>query len=716
MNLIFRPIPLALYAMTSLTMPSLTLAAATLETLESVTILGDSEDVKTFPGSGAVVSTALEEDVITDVNQALRAVPGIYIKQEDGEGLRPNIGIRGATSERSEKITLLEDGILAAPAPYSNPAAYYFPTIQRMSAIEIIKGAPLLRYGPQTTGGVVNLVSTPIPETSGGSVTSLFNDRGDQDLHAVYGQRLQDGDDQYLWQIETVQSDYAGFKDVDRSDGGTGHDLQDYVVKFGWSNDRQSLLFKGQYSEEISDETYLGLTDVDFAANPNRRYGLSVIDQMRNKHDGLSITHTFNWTTDLRQTTVAYHNTFARDWFKLSGGGSIVEAANGGDASAQAILDGTDDTTGLNYTHNNRAYVSEGVGSRLNLLAGAHELELGFRVHQDEMDRFQPIEVYDQVNGSLVFQSEIDPVGENNRLEEAEALTVWLADDWQATEKLNTQMVLRFEDVASSRVEYSDPDRATVDATRSNSSSEILPGASFTYDLQDNLQVLAGVHKGFSPLGGGATAEEEAETSVNYEAGVRYNQDDQTLEAIGFYSDFSNKAENCSLAAPCSNGDTSGRFVTGEAQIMGLELQAQKLFAFDNFVLPVSLAYTHTQAEITSSDNGFSEGDTLKDIPENVLSIRTGIETASGWNTYLTAAYADAVCSVTGCETNGDRFDETQSLATVDLASHIPVNENVQFIVKADNIFDTQNIVSRAPDGARPNKPMTLSAGVKVAF
>ena len=137
--------------------------------LEEITIIGSQESVREIAGTGAIIGSAqIRDELATDVNQLLKTIPGTYIREEDGYGLRPNIGIRGATSERSAKITLMEDGVLIAPAPYAAPAAYYFPTLSRMHVVEVLKGASQLRYGPQTTGGVINLVSTPIPETASG--------------------------------------------------------------------------------------------------------------------------------------------------------------------------------------------------------------------------------------------------------------------------------------------------------------------------------------------------------------------------------------------------------------------------------------------------------------------------------------------------------------------------------------------------------------------
>lgn len=682
---------------------------------QSMEIIGSQSVARALPGSGALIDEEqIRIEAASDINQLMKTVPGIYVREEDGFGLRPNIGIRAASSGRSGKITLMEDGILMAPAPYSNPAAYYFPTTLRMDSVEVLKGASLLRYGPQTTGGVVNLVSTPIPEMNSGSVSLAMGEYSSSDIHAWYGGRQ--GDFGFL--LETAQRDTEGFKDIDRSHQDSGFEIDDYQVKLDWQGERQSLLLKMQYSEEVSNETYLGLTDVDFAADPDRRYGLSSIDQMDNHHSGVALIWNVDLAENMRLSTTAYRNDFARDWFKLGGGGDIVDDANAGDADAQAVLDGTMDAFDLGYKHNSRSYESSGVQSNLQIGFDQHRLDVGLRVHEDEMDRYQPVEVYDQINGSLVFVNTVEPTGGDNRLEEGDAFSFWLMDNWQVNDDLMINLALRYEDVESSRQQFADPERTVIDSERGNTDELWLPGASFTWDLDERWQVLGGVHKGFSPLGGGAVESQESETSINYEAGLRFRQGAAFIEAIAFYSDFDNVTENCSMANPCSNGATSGNFTTGEAEVSGIEFQASTLINQGDWTIPLDLNFTLTNAEITQTNPtvGVVNGDELANIPEQTLSFRAGLQHTSGWNNYAVIKYIDEMCVSVGCNRSNSPQANTDDLLVMDLISRYRLNTATEVFLKVENLFDEQNIVSRAPDGARPNKTRMAMVGIQYDF
>lgn len=689
-------------------------AVASDTSLEEITVIGTEEDARNLPGSGAVVTNEqIRIEAANDINQLLKTVPGMYILEEDGYGLRPNIGVRGATSERSSKVTLMEDGVMVAPAPYSNPSAYYFPTMSRMHSIEILKGAPLLRFGPQTTGGVINMVSTPIPESNQGNIDFAYGQNTEMDLLADYGGRV--GDFGYL--VETAQRRSEGFKEIDRSNDDTGYEIEDYLVKLIWQGERQSVLLKAQYSEETSDETYLGLTDADFDRDPDRRYGLSEPDEMTNDHEGYNAVYRISLTEGLRMTVTGYYNEFSRDWFKLDSGNDFINPANEGDAFSQGVLDGTQDIEGLEYVHNNRDYESKGIELNFDWELAAHTLAFGGRVHGDEMDRFQPVDYYNQINGQLFYTGTQEPTGSNNRKEKADAYSFWALDSWQVNDAFNLNLALRYEDVDSERKQYADPQRSELQSESSNNTEEWLPGASFTYDLNETWQLLGGVHAGFSPLGGGARENEEPETSTNYEAGIRYGGA-WFVEAIGFFSDFDNKVEDCSIASPCSNGATSGSYNTGKAEIYGLEVQAGTSMDIGKFVVPVEMMYTYTSAEVTENnpEEGIEDGDRLAVIPDNTFSLRAGIEAPNGWGNYAVVKYTDEMCMDVGCNRESTQFDRSEDLWVVDFISRYSMTPSTVVYLKVENVFDEQVIVSRQPDGARPNKPQTASVGVQWTF
>ncbi|MFM7783078.1 MAG: TonB-dependent receptor plug domain-containing protein [Gammaproteobacteria bacterium] len=86
--------------------------------LEIVTVLGRRAAVEAVPGSHAVLDAReLAEAHVMSTSEALRKAPGVNVRDEEGFGLRPNIGLRGLNPTRSTKLLLLEDGIPLAYAP-----------------------------------------------------------------------------------------------------------------------------------------------------------------------------------------------------------------------------------------------------------------------------------------------------------------------------------------------------------------------------------------------------------------------------------------------------------------------------------------------------------------------------------------------------------------------------------------------------------------------
>ncbi|GGG55229.1 TonB-dependent receptor [Pseudohongiella nitratireducens] len=703
-----------------------TQAAASNDQLQEVTIIGSAEDAMQLPGSAHVVSEAeLEKFAYTDINRMVRQVPGVYLQEEDGFGLRPNIGIRGSGSERSDKITLLEDGVLMAPAPYSAPAAYYFPTAGRMHRIEILKGASILRQGPATVGGVVNLISTPIPSQTSAEINLETGDFSTHNLNASYGTRSA----HWGMLLETQQLQSDGFKKIDRSNQDSGFEVEDYLAKFtvntaGDSSFYQQLDLKIQYSEELSNETYVGLTDRDFRDTSNRRYGLTANDQMDTRHSSISARHLVQLNDQITLTTTAYQNRFKRDWFKVdkidgSSFGSLIDAANIGDVSAQSILNGDTDAE-ISIKHNAREYTSQGLQSVAEWSVSSHQMELGIRYHEDDVDRFQPSEVFQQSSGNLVFDRITSPSSSNNRIEEAEALAIHFMDTWQASAQLDVTMGLRHEDIDTRQLRYSDPQRSTRTLTANNSVSETLWSLGATYDLTPNWQVLAGVHTGFAPASAGSSDNVEPEKSQNYEAGFRYQSDAFNSSVIGFFSDYESTVLNCSQAFPCGQ-QSSGSQSLGQSEIAGVELMLEtRLYNSGSVQVPLMVSFTHTDAEITDaeSNDSLQAGDVLRYVPENVLSTQVGINYGDSLSVYVNANYVSEMCHNNECDRPGinDTLLETDETLIFDLVGHYNINDNTRLYIKIDNILDEQEIVARSPGGARPSKPRAASVGVNFQF
>ena len=118
--------------------------------------------------------------------------------------------------------------------------------------------------------------------------------------------------------------------------------------------------------------------------------------------------------------------------------------------------------------------------------------------------------------------------------------------------------------------------------------------------------------------------------------------------------------------------------MTGEAEVQGIELQVENTFTSNNLSIPVSLAYTYTEAEITGNNNssGFVSGDRLKAVPESVFSIRAGFEHSSGFDNYAIFKYIDEMCVSTGCNRLNPAFGKTDSLFVMDWISKYAITDN----------------------------------------
>ncbi len=727
-----------------------TVTAEETEILSQVSIIGDPSAVYTIPGSAHYIDyESIREFSYDDINRTLRQVPGVYIREEDGYGLFPNISLRGVDTSRSAKVTLMEDGVLAAPAPYAAPSAYYSPTTGRMSGLEILKGSSQIKYGPHTTGGAINYLSTPIPFEQRTFLRAQYGEDNEYRTHALHGNTIETEAGRFGFLLEGYFRGVDGFKTIDAAPGfndrdDTGFQNIEPMIKLAWepaTNIYQRFEVKYGFTDAEADETYLGLSTADFRADPNRRYSASRFDNIKREHHRSYIRYFLSPTDDFDLVTTAYYNKFARNWYKLN---DIRSAAGGlaANDSLSAALAGNQNGTGLQCLQgnlacglrvraNNREYYSTGIQSEANLRFDAamlkHELTLGVRYHRDQEDRFQQNDVYNQDATGAITSVTFGALGSQaDREDEVTALAFYLEDrielgNWWFTPGI------RYEYLELERVDYN------AGTTRDDDLDMLGGGIGIGYNITSELQAFGGVHFGFSPPspGGAINNNLEEETSTSYEIGLRYASNNQVLtaEAVGFLTEFEDLIVVNNIGGTGTGNDEN----FGEVESLGLELSGQfdlglaKDWSFSN---PYFVAFTYTEAEqqnnssSTDAESIFSfgsAGNKVPYIPEYQVTVGSSVK-FSRWGASVRASFVDETftsANNVSAEVNGlgaadARFGKTDSYEIVDIAAYYDIKSDLQIFAGIQNLFEEEYIVSRQPHGPRPGAPRTWYVGFQV--
>ena len=698
--------------------------------VESVTIIGTKDDVKDLPGSGAVIlNDDLQKAMDTDIQKILTAVPGIYMRTEEGYGLRPNISIRGTAIERSGKVTIMEDGVLVAPSPYTSSAAYYFPTTGRIHSVEVLKGPAVVSQGPQTIGGAINLISTPIPEVNSGKFVQEIGENAMARTHAYYG--ASQGNFGALVEVHEHSSD--GFDSIANVGGDTGFDKSDFMIKARYSSGNHTVTFKRVDLEEDSNQSYVGLSQASFMANPRMRYGATAYDKMMNDGEQTSLTYVGDFD-NFDVVFTSWQNDYHRDWFKVSDFNNdkehgeqddineLISDANNGSANAQAILDGQLPVE-IEYKHNNRYYTNEGYQFTVSTEIGVHALTVGYRDMEDSESRIQAHEYADQAaDGSLsALYGYVGLSGSNNRLRESSATSYYLEDTMDFG-KLALTVGFRSEEYDQRHRRWGEGAGPNLTAVRITSVRDTFAEndhntSSFgaTYELSETTTLVAGFHEGMTPMFGA-----DPEEADNMELGVRYSEGTTNIEAFYFASDYSRLAAECTLVSGAScDADESAVFSGGEAEVSGLEFSGSWMLQGDNGVVyPISVNYTSTDATFKNSSSSdyfgtVAAGDDLPYIPDSQSSIVVGFINDNGLSGNARLVNVGSSCSLAACGT----YNEIEAHSYLDLNLRKALNDSMSIYLILENTLDSEDLISRAPsEGARSQKPRIMKVGFSYDF
>jgi Fe(3+) dicitrate transport protein len=699
------------------------LTSADVSVLEEVVVVGVETDLQDISGSVAILDEKdLDAFDYVDLGKLLSAVPGVYVRGEDGFGLRPNIGIRGAAAERSQKITLMKDGVLITPAPYSAPAAYYVPNVSRIAAVEVLKGPAAIRYGPHTVGGAINFLSPNIPEDSVSKLDVSAGSYGFQKLQlSSTGSRGSIG-----YFVDGLSYSSDGFKKLDGG-GHTGFERTDLGGKFQYvpsdAQLEQVLTISVDIGNERANETYLGLTDADFVQDPNRRYRASQLDRFESEHGSVIFNYGVAITDTSRINLKAYYTEFDRSWNKLDGfeqGPSLQEVLSSPNLYSLEyyLLTGERDsdslpTDFLDVTNNDRQYETRGLQAFYERSdqwsSWLVRTQLGLRAHKDQVRRLHSPMSYAMTDGRMVRQYGRDAKVENYAVTDALSSFASIAMSRGA---LTFEVGARNESIDGRLTNF------LVDTKSESNQSITTPSFSFRYQSDLGFSLFGGVHKGFSPAGPGASA--DAEESVNLELGLRAAVNDLDAEILFFQSDYENLLGRCRVSDQnCTPGD---EFNGGNVMTEGAEFSASlSRPVLDNLVATASVSYTFTEATFESSF--FSNyvawgivqaGDQLPYIPEHsgVASLSLASER---WSLGGSVKFQETMREVAGSSPIQDDL-HADGFLILDVSARYTLSSSVELQVIAKNVTNETPIASHRPFGARPEMPRTLIGRVIYEF
>ena len=665
----------------------------------------------------------LEQFEYDDIERVLAQVPGVSTRGEDGYGLRPNIGIRGVNSDRSAKVTLLEDGVPLAPAPYAAPAAYYFPMSTRLTGVEVFKGAAATRHGPQTVAGAINLLTRPVPEDSEWEVDLAGGLRRTARLHAFAG----NGNETAGWLVEGVHLRTAGFKELDTG-GPTGFDRSELMAKGRWSPAADHRLgLKLGFSNKTSNETYLGLSQSDYAANPYRRYAATSEALMAWNRTQAELSWVALPSESWSVRTVAYHHYLTRAWTKFARFGGTVDGhalmqedpTTGQGAVYLDILRGLEDSTtpeqAIHIGTNDRRFHAYGLQTFARFVDSTgkvrHTVDMGVRLHLDAMSRVHTEDPYDMQNGVLV-RNDSDTLTTLDSTAWARALSAHVHEDlrWKV---LHFLPGARVEVVRTQRNDKGAPAEAPITRT------VVLPGAGAMVDVTPSWSIFGGMYRGFSPVPPGEPEDVQPELSWNQEAGTRVAFGDFHAELVGFVNEYDNLTGQCTISGGCNGDALDQQFSGGAARVHGLEASLQHVVLLPGaFSMPLMGSYTFTRGQFRT---GFvsefpqfgevDEGDYLPYVAEHQGYGRLSVAHPR-FDVGVGVSARSAMLDAAGQWPAGE--NDVPSLVLLDGGLRAFVTDRLTAYATGTNLTGSTAITSWRPIGARPTAPLQVMVGVEV--
>ena len=607
--------------------------------IPTITVIGNRQQQSRIAGSATVIDAeAIQAARAFNVNEVLRKAPGLFPREEEGFGLRPNIGIRGLNPTRSSKVLLLEDGIPLAYSPYGDNASYYHPAIERFSGLEVLKGSAQIAFGPHTVGGVVNYLTPNPGEQLSATLRAAAGNAGYRQLYGEVSNSSGRAGRRTGLLLQGVHKRSEGALD------NTGFEVDDLNLKVVQQlGERQGLTLKLSRYDEDSQVPYSGLTLAEYRSNP--RSNPFVNDTFTARRDGQSLVYHLELGPALRLDTALYRSEFRRDWWRQSSNsGQRPNDASDPRCGGMANLLSTCGNEGRL-----RDYLVLGLEPRLQFDHGLGTLRAGLRRQQEQQRRLQVNA--DTPTGRTPGSSVNGGLVENND-RDTDAFA-WFVEQSIELGRLTLTPGLRHEDIDYARYNRLNGARG------STTLRETLAGLGANWRFDGGLVLFAGLHEGFSPPrvediisnSTGASVELAAEKSLNSELGLRYRDGSQlSLEAALFRMDFANQIVPASVAGGLGATLTAA----GETLHAGAELlvdwQYDRDFARSGVNPYLNLSWTWVRdARYLGARRSVLDprvnvsGNRLPYTPEHTLSLTAGVALLGGLRAQLELFHVDSM-------------------------------------------------------------------------
>lgn len=657
--------------------------------LPRIEVLGQGgESIAKLPGSVALITK--ETLVLTQpvsVQDALKVVPGVVVREEEGYGFIPNIGLRGLDPNRSQKVLVLEDGVPVAPSLFISNESYYSPRVERMESIEVLKGAAGLRYGPTTIGGVINY-QTKQPE-NGVRLTAKGGSHGYQLLGIDAGGKSVSGD--AVGGISAVTAKGDGYRH-------NGFTMEDVVVKGGMAvGDKQWLSAKFTHYNNDVNTSYVGLRPNEYLNNPTKNPAPQ--DYFLSERNSFDLNHEVELGNNAKLQTLVYWSQLQRDYWRRN-----VSSKNS-DGTTFVACGGT----AYCMTGAQRTFDMTGIDSRLELnhtsFGIRNETEIGLRFHHES-----------RLNQTRA--SKTDPNARTGDLTADQDSSVnSLAFYGQNRFVLNDKLAI----TPGVRIEsYTQKDTNVKTAVSgSASNTEVVPGIGATWQVNPAAQIYTGVFKGFSPamlaasIIGGVDQRLEAERSTNVELGIRGAANGMRYEATLFSMDFANQIINQSASAGITRTNAGKTLNQGLEGALGVDLTTAWSVESNLTYLPTA---KYNSNRTGSTDN--VQNNRLPYAPKLTANASLNFK-SQGWSARLSAhhvatQFVDALNTVAQ-SADGEK-GEIPAYTSLNLNARYAFDKQTSVFAAVRNLTDKKYIASRQPSGIFTGAERNVEVGVTYKF